>query len=141
MIELHTFKALINTVVEIEAGICKLEEALNCHFDDNWMTSTPCRIINAIANGFFDKNDTEWQVDTIEELLYHFIYMEDCGNNSEHCKSKMVVMNEGKANEMPLSCTNLDELYSVIRTYIDKTDTDFTFSYCHSYKDEVGNKK
>jgi hypothetical protein len=74
----------------------------------------------------------EGQADTIEELLYHFIYMEDCGNESEHCKSKLVVINEGKEEEQSIPCTNLDELYYIICLFAERLDVDFTFNYCHS---------
>jgi hypothetical protein len=137
MLERHTFKALINSVVEIEEGITKLEKTLNCHFDQNWMTKTPSSIIRAIAEGFFEKiainSLEEDQADTIEELLYHFIYMEDCGNDSEHCKSKLIIIDEGKESEHSISCTNIDELYNAIDIYLNTPTVDFTFNYCHSY--------
>lgn len=60
--------------------------------------------------------------------------MEDCGNDSEHCKCKLVVINEGKDDEHYVSCTNLDELYNVICLYIENTTCDFTFNYCHSHR-------
>lgn len=141
MMERHTFKALITSVVEIEKGINALESALNCHFDGNWLTEAPCNIIKAIAEGFFEKSPAErsiedCQSETIEELLYHFIYMEDCGNNSEHCKSKLVIIDEGKESQESIPCTNIDELYNVIDIYLNTPTVDFTFNYCHSYKDE-----
>ena len=140
MIERHTFKQLIETVVIMEAGIEAFEKAVNCHIDDNWMTNGTSKIIRAIAEGFF--NDTpvkrsleEQQAETIEELLYHFIYMEDCGNNSEHCREKLVRISND-TEEKALSCTTVDELYGVIRTYIDRQDINFHFNYCHSFRDE-----
>jgi hypothetical protein len=139
MILRHTFKKLIETVVMMEAGIETFEKAVNCHIDDNWMTNGTSNIIRAIAEGFFEKIDInsleEDQADTIEELLYHFIYMEDCGNESEHCREKLVRISND-AEEKALSCTTVDELYGVIRTYIERQDINFHFNYCHSYKDE-----
>lgn len=144
MIERHTFKKLITTIVEVEKGITKLENTLNCHFDDNWMSKIPCNIITTIAKGFFEyTEDLEYtasaQIETIEELLYHFIYIEGCGNDSEHCKSKLVRMSNDKGEEKSLSCTNIDELYGVICTYLAREDLNFHFNYCHSYKldDEI----
>lgn len=143
MIEKHTFKRLISVVVEIEAGIAALEKTLACHFDNNWMTKAPEAIIRAIAEGFFEKIDVnsleEDQADTIEELLFHFIYMEDCGNDSEHCREKLVRVSNDKGEENALSCTTIDELYGVIRTYIERQDINFSFNFCHSYKldDEI----
>ena len=140
MIERHTFKQLIETVVMIEAGIEKFEVAVNCPMDDNWMTAAPCRIITAIALGFFDdipgkRSLEEQQAGTLEELLYHFIYMEDCGNESEHCREKLVrISNDNE--EKALSCTNIDELYGVIRTYLDRQDINFHFNYCHSIRED-----
>ena len=138
MIERHTFKALINTIVEIENGIEKIEGALNCHFDKNWCTEAPVMIIRAIAEGFFDKvipNTLEKaQADTIEELLYHFIYMEACGNDSKHCKSKLVIIYEGTEAQNSIPCTNLEELYDVIDLYLNSPTVDFTFNFCHSHK-------
>lgn len=140
MIERHTFKALLTSIVEIEIGITALEKTLNCHFDQNWMTDAPSGIIRAIAEGFFDKIDInsleEDQADTIEELLYHFIYMEDCGNDSEHCKVNLVKISNNSGEEKSLSCTNLDELYGVICTYLARDDLNFHFNYCHSYKQD-----
>ena len=139
MIERHTFTKLIASIVEIEKGIEALEKALGCHFDDNWMTEAPSNIIRAISEGFFEKVYTnsleEDQADTIEELLYHFIYMEDCGNDSEHCREKLVRISNNE-EEKALSCTNIDELYGVIRTYLDRQDINFHFNYCHSFRDE-----
>ena len=34
MIEKHTFKSLLGTVLHIEAGMRNLEDALNIHFED-----------------------------------------------------------------------------------------------------------
>ncbi len=137
MIERHTFKKLISSVVEIEAGIVALEKTLACHFDNNWMTKAPEAIIRALAEGFFEKVDVnsleEDQADTIEELLYHFIYMEDCGNDSEHCREKLVRVFNDKGEENALSCTTVDELYGVIRTYIERQDINFHFNFCHSH--------
>jgi hypothetical protein len=139
MIEKHTFKKLISSILEIEAGITALEKTLACQFDNNWMTKAPEAIIRTIAEGFFEKVDVgsleEDQADTIEELLYHFIYMEDCGNDSEHCREKLVRISND-TEEKALSCTSVDELYGVIRTYIERQDINFHFNYCHSYKDE-----
>ena len=140
MIERHTFKQLIETVVIMEAGIEAFEKAVNCHIDDNWMTNGTSNVIRAIAEGFFSDTPVkrsleEQQAETIEELLYHFIYMEDCGNDSEHCREKLVRISNNE-EEKPLSCTNIDELYGVIRTYLDRPDINFHFNYCHSYKDE-----
>jgi hypothetical protein len=139
MILRHTFKKLIETVVMMEAGIETFEKAVNCHIDDNWMTNGTSNIIRAIAEGFFEKIDInsleEDQADTIEELLYHFIYMEDCGNESEHCREKLVRISNDE-EEKALSCTNIDELYGVIRTYLDRQDINFHFNYCHSHKQD-----
>jgi hypothetical protein len=140
MIARHTFKQLIETVVVMEAGIEAFEKAVNCHIDDNWMTNGTSNIIRAIALGFFEDIPVErslddQQADTIEELLYHFIYMEDCGNDSEHCREKLVRISNDK-EEKALSCTNIDELYGVIRTYLDRQDINFHFNYCHSIRDE-----
>ena len=140
MILRHTFKQLIETVVVMEAGIEAFEKAVNCHIDDNWMTNGTSNIIKAIALGFFDdipvKRSLEaQQADTIEELLYHFIYMEDCGNDSEHCREKLVRISNDE-EEKALSCTNIDELYGVIRTYLGRQDINFHFNYCHSFRDE-----
>lgn len=140
MIERHTFKKLISSVVEIEAGIAALEKTLACQFDNNWMIRAPETIIRAIAEGFLEKVDVnsleEDQADIIEELLYHFIYMEDCGNESEHCKYKLVIVNEGKEDQHSVPCTNLDELYNVIILYLENTDCDFTFNYCHATQED-----
>ena len=138
MIERHTFKALITTVASIEAGIEAFEKAVNCHIDDNWMTDAPCKIIRAISEGFFEKvlpnTLEEDQADAIEELLYHFIYMEDCGNDSEHCKSKLIVIDEGKESQHSIPCTNIDELYTAIEIYLNTPTVDFTFNFCHSHR-------
>ena len=141
MIERHTFKQLIETVVIMEAGIEAFEKAVNCHIDDNWMTNGTSNIIRAIAEGFFAeatvKDSLEKdQFEVIEELLYHFIYMEDCGNSSEHCREKLARVSNDKGEENALSCTSVDELYGVIRTYLDRQDINFHFNYCHSYRDE-----
>ena len=140
MITRHTFKQLIETVAIMEAGIEAFEKAVNCHIDDNWMTNGTSNIIRAIALGFFDdipvkRSLEEQQAATIEELLYHFIYMEDCGNDSEHCREKLVRISNDE-EEKALSCTNIDELYGVIRTYLDRQDINFQFNYCHSFRDE-----
>lgn len=140
MILRHTFKQLIETVVMMEAGIEAFEKAVNCHLDANWMTNGTSNIIRSVALGFFDdipvkRSLEEQQADTIEELLYHFIYMEDCGNDSEHCREKLVRISNDK-EEKALSCTNIDELYGVIRTYLDRQDINFHFNYCHSFRDE-----
>jgi hypothetical protein len=145
MIKRHTFKALIDTVVAIEKGISELEDTLCVCFDKNWMTDAPFNIIRAIAEGFFDKiaiNSVEdAQADTIEELLYHFIYMEDCGNDSEHCREKLVRVSNDIGEEKAISCTNIDELYSVICTYLERQDINFHFNFCHSHKlDDDGSK-
>ena len=141
MISRHTFKTLIAVITEMEAGIETFEKAVNCHIDDNWMTNGTSNIIRAIAEGFFDelpvkRSLEEQQSETIEELLYHFIYMEDCGNDSEHCREKLVRMSNDKGEENALSCTTVDELYGVIRTYLDRQDINFNFNYCHSFRDE-----
>ena len=140
MISRHTFKQLIETVAIMEAGIEAFEKAVNCHIDDNWMTNGTSNIIRAIALGFFDdipvkRSLEEQQADTIEELLYHFIYMEDCGNDSEHCREKLVRISNDE-EEKALSCTNIDELYGVIRTYLDRQDINFHFNYCHSHRQD-----
>ena len=140
MILRHTFKQLIETVVLMEAGIEAFEKAVNCHIDDNWMTTGTSNIIRTITLGFFDDIPAEHsleeqQADTIEELLYHFIYMEDCGNDSEHCREKLVRISNDE-EEKALSCATVDELYGVIHTYLDRQDINFHFNYCHSYKSE-----
>lgn len=134
MIERHTFKELINTILVSEDCIKKLEDLLEVNFEGGPLVRNNEHIIHAIAEGFqtFGKIN-DFQVETVEELLYHFIYMEDCGNDSEHCKSKLVIINEGKEDQHPVPCTTLDELYNVITLYIENTDCDFTFNYCHSY--------
>ena len=140
MIERHTFKSLIETITYMEEGIQKLEQALNCYFDANWMTETPSKLIRAITESFFEEVTTdglkEAQADVIEELLYHFIYMEDCGNDSEHCKTELVKISNDKGEEASLSCANLDELYNVIRTYLQRDDINFHFNYCHSHSQD-----
>lgn len=139
MIERHTFKELISTVVMYEDYIAKIEKLLDIQFANGPIVQTCEHIIHALAEGF-QQNDkiNDIQVETVEELLYHFIYMEDCGNTSEHCKSKLVIINEGKEDQHSMSCTNLDELYNVIALYVEDTDCDFTFNYCHShYTDEL----
>ena len=140
MIERHTFKQLIDTIVIMEAGIEAFEKAVNCHIDDNWMTRGASNIIRAIAEGFFEKiainSLEEEQADTIEELIYHFIYMENCGNDSEHCKSKLVIIDEGKESQHSIPCTNINELYNVIDIYLNTPTVDFTFNYCHSHKQD-----
>ena len=146
MIEKHTFKQLIETIVIIEAGIEKFEEAVNCYFDDNWMTKAPCKIITALAEGFFENYTLEKEkghhsivdskLEMIEELLYHFIYMEDCGNESEHCKSKLVIVDQGEDTESALPCTCIDELYNVIQMYTERMDLNFSINYCHSHRDD-----
>lgn len=140
MVKRHTFKQLLETVAYIEEGIFKLESALNCHFDQNWCTETPSKIIRAISEGFFAEVDAnslaKKQADTIEELLYHFIYMEDCGNDSEYCRSKLVIVDEGKESQHSVPCTNIDELYDIICTYLVREDLNFHFNYCHSCRDE-----
>lgn len=141
MISRHTFKTLIAVIIEVEAGIEAFGKAVNCQIDDNWMTNGISNIIRAIAKGFFEelpvrRSLEEQQSETIEELLYHFIYMEDCGNESEHCKSKLVIVNEGKEDQHSISCTNLDELYNVIILYVEHTECDFTFNYCHSAQED-----
>lgn len=141
MISRHTFKTLIAVITEMEAGIETFEKAVNCHIDDNWMTNGTSNIIRAIAEGFFDelpvkRSLEDQQSETIEELLYHFIYMEDCGNDSEHCREKLVRVSNDKGEENALSCTTVDELYGVIRTYLDRQDINFNFNYCHSFRDE-----
>lgn len=141
MISRHTFKTLIAVITEMEAGIETFEKAVNCHIDDNWMTNGTSNIIRAIAEGFFDelpvkRSLEDQQSETIEELLYHFIYMEDCGNDSEHCREKLVRVSNDKGEENALSCTTVDELYGVIRTYLDRQDISFNFNYCHSFRDE-----
>ena len=143
MIERHTFKQLIETVVIMEAGIEAFEKAVNCHIDDNWMTNGTSKIIRAITEGFFSdipvkRRLEEQQAETIEELLYHFIYMEDCGNDYEHCREKLVRISNNE-EEKALSCTTVDELYGVICTYLDRPDINFHFNYCHSHKidDEI----
>jgi hypothetical protein len=138
MIARHTFKKLIETVVSMEAGIESFEKAVNCHIDDNWMTNGISSIIRAIAEGFFDeltvdRSLEEQQSETIEELLYHFIYMEDCGNDSAHCREKLVRVSNDKGEENALSCTTVDELYGVIRTYLERLDLNFHFNFCHSH--------
>lgn len=137
MIEKHTFKALLETVLRIEAGMRNLEDALNIHFEEGWLVETSNQIINAVINGFFpaDKVD-DFLADNINELVYHFIYMEDGGNNSKHCKSELVLVNKDMLDERRLSCTNLDELYDVICTFINEKDSKFSFNYCHSYKED-----
>ena len=139
--ERHTFKALITSVVEIEKGINALESALNCHFDGNWLTEAPCNIIRALSDSFFDKTPEAGTLEyrrseTIEELLYHFIYMEDCGNDSEHCREKLVRVYNDRSEETALPCTNIDELYTIICTYLAREDLNFHFNYCHSRRDE-----
>ena len=137
MIERHTFKELIRNVLYMERNIEEVEKVFKCHFDENWMTQIPCRLIHIIAEGFQPTNNiNDFQVDTVEELLYHFIYMEDCGNESDHCKSKLVIINEGKEDEQPVSCTNVDELYNVITLYVNDIGNDFTFNYCHCTQED-----
>ena len=137
MIARHSFKNLIEVVQIQETGIDNLERSLNCYMDNNWMTQVPNKLIRTIAESFFSEvvpnSKEDLMSNTIEGLLYHFIYMEDCGNDSEHCKTKLVTVNEGKEDQHSVSCTNLDELYNVITSYIEHTDCDFTFNFCHSY--------
>lgn len=135
--ERHTFKTLIEVITSIEHGIRELEQVLKCQFDRNWMTSAPEQLIHAIVNSFFNEDTSlqeDCQAETIEELLYHFIYMEDCGNTSEHCRQRLVIVDEGKSTEHCIPCTNLDELYNVIQIYLDSPTCDFTFNYCHSHQ-------
>lgn len=141
MISKHTFKTLIAVITEMESGIEAFGKAVNCQIEDNWMTNGISNIIRAIAEGFFEelpvrRSLEEQQSETIEELLYHFIYMEDCGNDSEHCRERLVRVSNDKGEENALSCTNIDELYGVICTYLDRQDINFHFNYCHSCRDE-----
>ena len=134
MIERHTFKELITTIVVTEDCLTKLEDLLGVNFEGGPFVRNNERTIHAIAEGFqIFGNINDFQVETVEELLYHFIYMEDCGNDSEHCKSKLVIVNEGKEDQHSVPCTNLDELYDVICSYIENINCDFTFNYCHSH--------
>jgi hypothetical protein len=135
MIGRHTFKELITAVTTLDSGIVKLEDALGAHLDGNNFTKAQELVIHAIAEGFQETANINYdQVDIVEELLYHFIFMEDCGNDSEHCKSKLVIVNEGKEDAHSVPCTNVDELYNVITLFIERLDLDFTFNYCHSHK-------
>lgn len=137
MIERHTFKELIENVVTSDALLSKLEKLLGVQFDSGIVTNSIERTIHAIAEGFQPYGEiNDFQVETINELLYHFIYMEDCGNESEHCKSKLVIINEGKEDQHSVPCTNLDELYNVIILYLENTDCDFTFNYCHATQED-----
>ena len=137
MIERHTFKELINIVARAEDYIKKLE-ALGITINDGPLIHNNETVIHAIAEGFQTFGAiNDFQVEAVEELLYHFIYMEDCGNESEHCKSRLVVVNKGREDEHSMSCTNLDELYNVIILYIEHPECEFTFNYKHSnYLDE-----
>ena len=83
-----------------EDYIAKIEKLLDIQFANGPIVQTCEHIIHALAEGF-QQNDkiNDIQVETVEELLYHFIYMEDCGNTSEHCKSKLVIINEGKEDQ------------------------------------------
>lgn len=137
MIERHTFKELIENVVTSDAFLSKLEQLLGVQFDSGVVTNGIERTIHAIAEGFQTYGEiNDFQVETVEELLYHFIYMEDCGNESEHCRSKLVIVNEGKEDQHSVPCTNLDELYNVIILYLENTDCDFTFNYCHATQED-----
>lgn len=133
MIERHTFKELVKSIMILEDGIKGVEKLFNQHLDDCWLLEAERHIIHAIAEGFQSEAINDSQVNIIEELLYHFFFMEEFGNDSEHCRSKLVVVNEGKEDEHCISCTTLDELYNVICTYLECTHCDFTFNYCHSY--------
>ena len=134
MIARHTFKKLIESIMKIERGISKIEDALEIHIDQNWLLDSEQIMIRAIAEGFYDDVDAnETQIDTIEELLYHVFFMEDFGNDSEHCKNKLIIVDEGKDTQHSISCTNIDELYNAICIYVENITTDFTFNYCHSY--------
>ena len=80
MLERHTFKTLLETIVHNEVGIQAFENAVGCLIDDNWMTRSSSSIIKALSDGFFDKvpeaGTLEYRrSETIEELLYHFIYI------------------------------------------------------------------
>jgi hypothetical protein len=38
--------------------------------------------------------------------------------------------------ETALPCTSIDELYTIICTYLAREDLNFHFNYCHSCRDE-----
>jgi hypothetical protein len=141
MLERHTFRTLIETIALNEVGIKSFENAVGCQIDDNWMTRSSSSIIRALSDGFFDKVPEEGTLEyrrseVIEELLYHFIYMEDCGNDSEHCREKLVRVSNDNNEETALPCTSIDELYTIIYTYLAREDLNFHFNYCHSSRDE-----
>ena len=133
MITKTLFKSLILTVNKLETGISATEEALGCYMDSNWLTDSVSELLQAVTLGFFEgqpETRTEkLQLDTIEELIYYFIYTEHCGDNSDYCKSKLVTVSEDKKDFQPISCTSLEELYDVIVLYLTRLDLNFTFSY------------
>ena len=73
----HTFDSLLKTVIDIENGINSLEESLNIHMDQNWMTEASTTLVNTICEGFFDDPKADGLDDLIEciyELVFRVIY-------------------------------------------------------------------
>lgn len=138
MIEKHTFVDTLNALKNHCSGQKQLEKALNCYFEDsNFIFRIGCNLIDILTDAFFtteqleiikshtnrtyhtkDVPDFVYQWETIGDLLNHYCWNGDFGDNPDVLKNRMQIKDKDEKIIISYNAFTSDELYILIIDYI-----------------------
>lgn len=141
MIEKHTFVDTLNALKSHWNGQKQLEKALNCYFEDNnFIFRLGCSLIDILTDAFFtaeqletiqssvskwgrvyhlkDTPDFVYQWETISDLLNHYCWNGDFGDNPDILKDRMQIKDKDGNIVVSYNACNAEELYVLIMDYI-----------------------
>lgn len=140
MIEKFTFVELMNACESCDAGVEQLQKALNCQFDDNFLTTVLTNITDVMALSFFSDEDRDYvdthqpgwlhernedyllsSVDTVYDMIFHYMFNCKYGTIERHCKEFMKVTQKD-GTEVEYTCFDAEQLYDAIVAYLNRTD-------------------
>jgi len=152
---IHVVTELIEMLDKYEVGLTKFENALQVYIDDNWMSQVFEKTINALVLMFFTEDEVEVinksriadndeeakefeiirsQYETINELIYHFICIGECGRNEAVLKGiyKYKLKSGNMCKHDVLTPMNLCQVIEDYRT----TKHDCWFNFTENREDE-----
>ena len=136
MMEFHTFRSLMYLLKTYNDGLDKFDKALGIQINDGWMVQSIDNLIKTIAGGFFSyalydsvEAGIESQLETIEQLICHYCFMGDFGENDEQL-DRVYVENQDTENEIVYPCKSLRDVYNIIIRYMDdNNENDIYFDF------------
>ena len=122
MIDKHTFENFIKILESYECGVSELETTLNVTFDNNFLTHTLDKMIDALSESFFTQEqlkniDYVCQIETVKDIIYHYCFTAEFGLKQDKLQ-RLYIENEGKGEEVSFDCTTVEQLYDIIVRYI-----------------------